>query len=439
MIIKVLSQVFSKSRNLMTGWSTGMVHGIREKLEGRSRLCRQSEAGKSLPAALITLAVGSLLLTPFLSFVSSRSLGSRGAERAFNTQYASDAGVEYAIWSLLNDPTFRAQADSNVSIPQTLAFPGTLNGYSPAISVTALPLGSWTVRQSTLVDVDSGGALAYPGANRVYILNGGGRSYGYYNITTDSWVSLANAPFNVSQGGALVYGGGDFLYALEGGNSKGFWRYNTNTNNWIAMKDAPKKVKQGGDLVYTGGGKIYAFLGNSNQFWMYSAGDDDWTRQANAPNKVRFGSDLVYTGGKNIYALRGNSSEFWHYDIDNDSWSTRQNTPAKVSAGGGLAYHSGSYIYGMEGGSNAFWRYTISSDSWTVLTPAPAKVSQGSDLIFTTATTGFATRGSKSTEFWEFEVTPPRYDIQAVSGSVTIDARIEINGNPISILFWDFN
>ena len=78
--------------------------------------------GRSLPAALITLAVGSLLLTPFLAFVSSRSLGTRGAAETFNEQYASDAGIEFGIWSLLNDSAFRSQVDINAGIPQPLAF-----------------------------------------------------------------------------------------------------------------------------------------------------------------------------------------------------------------------------------------------------------------------------------------------------------------------------
>ena len=98
----------------------------------------ETESGRSLPAALITLAVGSMLLTPFLSFVSARSLGTRAATETFNEQYASDAGVEFGIWSLLNNPAFRTQVDINAGTAQPLAFPSPINVYTPTVSVTGL-------------------------------------------------------------------------------------------------------------------------------------------------------------------------------------------------------------------------------------------------------------------------------------------------------------
>lgn len=401
----------------------------------------RAEAGKSLPAALITLAVGSLLLTPFLSFVSARSLGTTSAEAAISSQYSSDGGLEFGIWSLLYNSSFRAQADSNVSLPQALAFPGTLNGYAPTISVTALPIGSWTIRQSAPNAIDNGGSLAYAGGNRVYSLRGDNtRSFGYYDIATDTWHSLSDAPGNVERGGALIYGGGNFLYALQGGNNTGFWRYNTTNNNWASMQDTPNRVRQGGDLVYAGGDHIYALRGNSTTFWRYSIASDSWSDRANTPSGVSFGSDLAYTGGSAIYALQGgNQSSFWRYNISSDSWSSLQDTPGRVIDGGGLAYHSGNYIYALRGNSSDFWRYTIATNSWSVLTSAPANVNRGSDLVFTTSTIGFASRGGGTTDFWEFVVTPPRYDIQAAAGSVTTDCRVEISGTAVSVLFWDIH
>jgi hypothetical protein len=58
-------------------------------------------------------------------------------------------------------------------------------------------------------------------------------------------------------------------------------------------------------------------------------------------------------------------------------------------------------------------------------------------LIFTQATTGFALRGGDEVDFWEFEVTPPRFDIHSDAGSVSTDVRIEIDSTTTSILFWD--
>jgi hypothetical protein len=407
-----------------------------------SHLRIRSEQGKSLPAALITLAVGSLLLTPFLAFVSSRSLGSRSAESAIAAQYAADAGIEFGIWSLLNDAAFRSQVDNNLGIAQPLAFPGTLNSFTPTISVTGLPIGTWTIRQSAPTDVNRGGALAYAGGDRIYALRGDNSSdFGYYSISGNSWSSLANTPQSVQQGGALAYGGGNFLYALRGSNSDAFWQYNIAADIWITLEPTPNNVRQGGELVWTGGDDIYAFgRNNNNDFWHYSISSDSWTDMADTPATVGYGSDLVYTGGNSIYAFCGNNQTFfWRYNISSDSWSSLANAPASVTDGGGLAYHSGSYIYALSGGGNVFWRYTIGTNTWSVLTSTPAAVGRGGDLLFTQATVGFAQRGGNQPDFWEFEVTPPRFDIHTDAGPIATDVRIEIDGLNTSVLFWDIN
>ena len=402
---------------------------------------KEAEAGKSLPAVLITLAVGSLLLAPFLSFVSSRSLGSRAAEQSLAEQYAVDAGIEFGIWSIINNSAFRNQVDSNVSVPQNLPFPGSLNGYTPTITVTGLPLGTWFVRQSTPLSMNRGASLAYSGGDRIYALRGNNsRNFGYYSISADQWFPLANAPNTVGNGGALVHGGGNFLYALRGRNSRSFWRYNIASNSWSNLANAPQNVRAGGELLYTGGDHIYAFRGNSNRFWRYSISSNSWQLRANAPASVGSGSDLLFTGSGTIYAFRGrNTPTFWRYNIGSDSWTNRANTPGNVSHGGGLAYFSGSYIYALRGNSNAFWRYTIATNSWNLMTNTPANIGRGGDLLFTGATSGFAIRGGNQVDFWEFEVTPPRYDINAAAGSTTTHTRIELNGLNTTILFWDID
>jgi len=399
------------------------------------------EFGRSLPAALITLAVGSILLTPFLYFVSSRSLGTLEAEQTFNEQYAVDSGIEFGIWNILNSSTFRTQADANPGSPQSVSFPGSINGYIPTITVTALPIGSWYLRQFTPMSIERGGALAYGGGDRVYALRGNNStSFGYYSISADQWFGLASTPGIVRQGGALVYGGGNFLYALRGRNTDNFWRYNISANTWSSMEDTPERVRAGGSLVYTGGNLIFAFRGNSNEFWRYNISSDSWSNRANAPATVRFGADLAYTGGNYIYAFQGNNQRnFWRYTISSNSWSSLQNAPDRVNNGGALAYYGGDYIYALRGTATGFWRYTVTMDSWTELTDTPESVGRGGDLEFTHANGGFAFRGGNQSDFWEFEVTPPRYDIHSQAGSVLTDARIEIDGATQTILFWDID
>jgi len=64
-----------------------------------------NQKGQALPVALVILAAGILIITPFLSHASSNVTGSRIYGQAITEQYSADAGVEYAIWQLLNGET----------------------------------------------------------------------------------------------------------------------------------------------------------------------------------------------------------------------------------------------------------------------------------------------------------------------------------------------
>ncbi|TFG49356.1 MAG: hypothetical protein E4H33_02430 [Anaerolineales bacterium] len=397
------------------------------------------EAGQSLPAALIALAVGSLLLTPFLAFVSSRSLGTGTAQETFNELYAADGGVEYGIWSLLNTPAFRSQVDLTAGTAQPLAFPGSLNGFTPTLSVTGLPIGNWYLRQTAPLTIESGGSLAYAGGDRIYALRGNRTTnFGYYSISGDQWFSLASTPNIVDQGGSLVYGGGNFLYALQGNNLDGFWRYNISNNTWQILAPALERINQGGSLVYPGGNFIYA-MGNKNIFWRYNISSNSWSSLANTPDIVANGAALVFTGGNTIYAFEGNSTAFWRYNIASDSWTVMQSTLGKVTKGSALAYFGGGYLYALQGNSTGFLRYNIAMGNWIFLTETPLAVGNGGSLVFTHSEGGYAFRGGNNTDFWEFEVTPPRYDISVQAGTVSTDARIEIDGGTKTILFWDID
>ncbi len=421
--------------------------GHRSRYDFRSR----SEAGQSLPAALITLAVASLLLTPFLTFVSSRSLGTGVAQETFNDLYAADAGVEYGIWSLLNVPSIRNTADLNAGTAQSLAFPGSLNGITPTISITALPIGNWNPdppgapADLTWEFGNGGGSLAYAGKECVYALGGNKKNnFGCYNISGDSWnSSLASLPKNVDGEDSLVHGGGNSLFALVGGKKDNFWSYNTSSDTWNMLEIIGEKVKvdQGAALVYVNAKKLlYAFSGNSKDFWRYDISSKGWSSMADAPGTTKTGADLIYTGGDYIYAIQGNNSTaFWRFKIPNGPWSTLPNIPVVVKEGGALAYYGGDYLYALQGNSTDFWRYSVTMNSWTILAAAPDAVGAGADLIFTHSKGGFSLQGGKNTDYWEFEVTPPRYKISVQAASVSIDTLYEIDGTTRTILFWDID
>lgn len=400
------------------------------------------ESGGSLPAALITLAVGSMLLTPFLSFVSTRSLGTRAAGETFHEQYAADAGVEYGIWSLLNDLEFRIQVDSSIGTAQPLPFLIPINGYTPSISVTGIPIGKWYLREFFPSAISSGGSLAYVPhvlGDRVYALRGNGtKNFGYYSILAEQWTSLKNTPKGVNQGGALVYPGGDYLYALRGDGENDFWRYDINDNKWKPMKDIGKKVEvgAGGALTYTGG-YIYALQGGNNKgFWRYNISKKTWKSMPPTLKDVGGGGALVAVE-EDLYAFRGKGkSDFWHYDTSSDSWSDLADALGNVGDGGSLAYYNGNYIYALQGKSTGFWRYAVTMNSWTVLEETLNPVGNGGSLVVTHSLGGFAFRGDKKNDFWEFDVIP-RFDISSQAGSVGTNARIEIYGSTNTILFWD--
>jgi adhesin HecA-like repeat protein len=61
-----------------------------------------NQKGQALPVALVILAAGILLIAPFINHASSNVTGSRIYGQAITEQYSADAGIEYAIWSLLN-------------------------------------------------------------------------------------------------------------------------------------------------------------------------------------------------------------------------------------------------------------------------------------------------------------------------------------------------
>jgi len=68
---------------------------MKRESEGRS-----GQRGQALILVLIALALGSLLITPTLGYVSTGLIGSRISEEQLLEQYAADAAIENALWQL---------------------------------------------------------------------------------------------------------------------------------------------------------------------------------------------------------------------------------------------------------------------------------------------------------------------------------------------------
>jgi hypothetical protein len=95
----------------------------------------KSEKGQALPLAILALAVGTLVITPFLSHASSSLIGSGVYGEAIAHQSACDAGVEHAVWNLTRGTL--AEQFSEPGDEVTYQLDETLNGVSTTVTVTA--------------------------------------------------------------------------------------------------------------------------------------------------------------------------------------------------------------------------------------------------------------------------------------------------------------
>ena len=89
---------------------------------------RNSERGQALPLALLVLAAGMLIVAPFLGHASSNLIGSRTYAEVITGQYSCDAGVEWALWRLGENPVLTTNPDYHSSSLAPL--PGEINGSS---------------------------------------------------------------------------------------------------------------------------------------------------------------------------------------------------------------------------------------------------------------------------------------------------------------------
>jgi len=114
-----------------------------------SKLKLSAQEGRALALTLIALAVGCLLIPPFLSYISTNLLASHATEEGMREQYAADAGVEYAVWKLINDRNFLELVSwSDKDNPISVDMPTSVNDIEPVVSVTNLEIpnawpGSW--------------------------------------------------------------------------------------------------------------------------------------------------------------------------------------------------------------------------------------------------------------------------------------------------------
>jgi hypothetical protein len=98
------------------------------------------EKGQALPLAILALAIGMLVIAPFLGHASSSLISSRAYGEVIAHRNACDAGVEHAIWSLTRGGLAEQLPDPGDEITYQLG--EILNGVSTTVTVTANVVGS---------------------------------------------------------------------------------------------------------------------------------------------------------------------------------------------------------------------------------------------------------------------------------------------------------
>ncbi len=93
------------------------------------------ERGQALVLSLIALALGALVVVPFLSHAGTNLISSRAQSGIINEQSASDAGIENAIWNLAYGGLASSFTHSGDQVSYQLG--NTVNGFNPTITITA--------------------------------------------------------------------------------------------------------------------------------------------------------------------------------------------------------------------------------------------------------------------------------------------------------------
>jgi len=105
-----------------------------------SKLKLSAQEGRALIMALIVLAVGTLLIPPFLAYIGTNLLASRATEEGMKEQYAADAGVEYVAWKLAKDVDFLELAmHYTITNPLSVDMPA-VNGIALTLTVGYLDI-----------------------------------------------------------------------------------------------------------------------------------------------------------------------------------------------------------------------------------------------------------------------------------------------------------
>lgn len=248
---------------------------------------------------------------------------------------------------------------------------------------------SWTnMNPSVLPPARSQHAMAYDSKNKVVVMFGGWRTFGWppydvladtwtYDVNTNTWTekSPANAPSG-RFGHGMVYDALHFEILLVGGRvGHSFlgdtWSYNVATNTWTLRNPTgyfyPRAASQvaydternvavvfGGDMQGSGLGADDTSIYDSNvNGWCVR---DPWPRPFG-----RYSHGLVYDSAREVCVLFGGSGlpydrlgDTWLYDANINTWQEESpSTSPSPRSSFGMIYDSLNEVVILFGGSDA--------------------------------------------------------------------------------------
>lgn len=115
--------------------------------------------GQALPLAVVTLALGALLVTPMLRGASTSSKFTNQVGASAKDRYSMDAGVEWSGWRLISDP--RLTADTSFSATPLQPFPPMVNGAPFPVTEIRFVTGAGAVEPQSPAWQGGGGDQCY--------------------------------------------------------------------------------------------------------------------------------------------------------------------------------------------------------------------------------------------------------------------------------------
>lgn len=200
------------------------------------RRIMNSEKGQALPLALLALAVGALVTTPFLVHASSSLIGSRTYGQAITEQYSCDAGVEWALWRLKENPVLTTDTayDSTVLEP----FPSEINGSS--FPTTEVRFVEYTEATETITPEWQAGAgwhnypVGMAGAGTITVVIETDASYVKIQLGQTMYHLIGGSPYTAE---FEVDSGGTYIIEVQTPSYEGSGIITITTTSTIAIYD----------------------------------------------------------------------------------------------------------------------------------------------------------------------------------------------------------